>query len=258
MPVLDPGRGRTKSGCLWAYARDDRPWAGPLPPAVAYVYTENRREAYPADHLTGFTGILQVDGYAGFKRLTGDRKAGPITLVFCWAHTRRKFYEIHQATGSPIAGAVLRYIAELYRIEADIRGHPSAHRRAVRQEKSAPVVAALKAYLDEQLACISGKSGLAEAIRYARNHWDGLVRFLDDGRQALGRVDDWRGGVRAGELPLAGGGIASTGASVPAGAPFPVAARQTGRADFPHPAFSWSIMPSRSAGRRGGEECGRG
>jgi len=99
--VLDPGRGWTKTGRFWAYARDDRTWQGPLPPAVGYVYTEDRKEAYPAQHLAQFAGILQVDGYGGFKRLTGgDRKPGPILLAFCMAHCRRKFYDVHLSAAS--------------------------------------------------------------------------------------------------------------------------------------------------------------
>ena len=185
LPVLDPGRGRTKTGRVWAYARDDRPWKGPLPPLVVYLYEPDRKGERPAHHLAGFTGLLQVDGYAGFKRLTGEREAGPIILVFCWSHSRRKFYDVHQATGSPIAAEVLRRISCLYQIEAEIRGQPPDHRRVVRQEKSKPLVEALKAYLEEQLARIPGKSGLAGAIRYLFNHWDGLIRFLDDGRLEL-------------------------------------------------------------------------
>src|SRR5215469_961010 len=130
VPVLDPGRGRTKTGRLWSYARDDRPWQGPLPPAVAYVYSENRQGVHPRRHLAEFTGVLQVDGYAGFDRLRGAPPAGAVELAFCWAHVRRKFFDFHHATASPIAAEALQRIAELYQIEARIRGRPPNERAA--------------------------------------------------------------------------------------------------------------------------------
>ena len=113
LPVLAPGRGKTKTGYLWGFARD--PWAGELPPAVAYLYSEDR--TYDQPQLAGFSGVLQVDGWGGFKRLTGGKEAGALILAFCWSHARRQFYEIHQATQSPIAGEVIARIAALYRIE---------------------------------------------------------------------------------------------------------------------------------------------
>jgi hypothetical protein len=185
LPVLDPGRGRTKTGRLWGYAIDDRPWCGSTPPAVVYVYAEDRKGEHPAAHLAGFRGILQVDGYSGFKSLLAGRPPDEIRLAFCWAHCRRRFYEIHQATGSPLAAEALRRIRELYAIEAEVRGRPAEGRRAVRQERSKPLVDALHAWLTAQLDRVSGKSGLAEAIRYALRHWGGLVLFLDDGRLEL-------------------------------------------------------------------------
>jgi transposase len=185
LPVLDPGRGRTKTGRLWGYAVDDRPWGGSTPPAVVYLYAEDRRGEHPAAHLADFRGILQVDGYGGFKSLLADRPAGEIRLAFCWAHCRRRFYEIHQATGSPLAEEALRRIGELYKVEAEIRGRSAEERRTVRQERSRPIVDALHGWLTVQLARVSGKSGLAEAIRYALRHWTGLVLFLDDGRLEL-------------------------------------------------------------------------
>src|SRR4051794_25002265 len=182
LPVLDPGRGRTKTGRLWGYAVDDRPWGGTTPPAVVYLYAEDRKGEHPAAHLVDFRGILQVDGYGGFKSLLESRPPGEIRLAFCWAHCRRRFYEIHQATGSPLAEEALRRIGELYEVEAEIRGRPAEERRVVRQERSKPVVDALHGWLTAQLGRVSGKSGLAEAIRYALRHWAGLVLFLDDGR----------------------------------------------------------------------------
>src|SRR4051812_32613218 len=185
LPVLDPGRGRTKTGRLWGYAIDDRPWQGSTPPAVVYLYAEDRKGEHPAAHLAGFTGVLQVDGYAGFKGLLTGRPPDQIKLAFCWAHCRRGFYEIHQSTGSPLAAEALRRIGELYKVEAEIRGRPAEERRTVRQERSRPIVDALHAWLTVQLARVSGKSGLAEAIRYALRHWQGLVLFLEDGRLEL-------------------------------------------------------------------------
>jgi transposase len=185
LPVLDPGRGRTKTGRLWGYAIDDRPWCGGTPPAVVYLYAEDRKGEHPAAHLAGFTGVLQVDGYGGFKGLLANRPPGAIRLAFCWAHCRRRFYEIHQATGSPLADEVLRRIGELYAIEAEIRGRSAEERRAIRQEHSRPIVEALHAWLSAQLERVSGKSALAGAIRYALRHWPGLALFLDDGRVEL-------------------------------------------------------------------------
>jgi transposase len=185
LPVLDPGRGRTKTGRLWGHAIDDRPWGGGTPPAVVYLYAEDRKGEHPAAHLAGFRGVLQVDGYGGFKSLLANRPAGEIRLAFCWAHCRRRFYEIHQATGSPLAEEALRRIGELYKVEAEIRGRSAEERRATRRERSKPIVEALHAWLTAQLGRVSGKSGLAEAVRYALRHWQGLVLFLEDGRLEL-------------------------------------------------------------------------
>src|SRR3954467_15314535 len=185
LPVLDPGRGRTKTGRLWAYAVDDRPWNGSTPPAVVYLYAEDRKGEHPAAHLADFQGVLQVDGYAGFKSLLENRPPGEIRLAFCWAHCRRRFYDIHQATGSPLAEEALRRIGELYKVETEIRGRPAEGRRAARRERSKPLVDALHGWLTAQLGRVSGKSGLAEAIRYALRHWAGLVLFLEDGRIEL-------------------------------------------------------------------------
>ena len=182
LPVLDPGRGRTKKGCLWCYAVDDRPWGGESHPAAAYVYSEDHKGAHPAKHLACFKGVLQVDGYNGFKRLAGDRADASVRLAFCWAHMRRGFYDFHVSTKSPLAAEVLARIRTLYAIEAQIRGQPAEHRRLVRQERSRPIVAALHAWLEDYLPRVSGASDLAMAMRYALRHWSGLVVFLDDGR----------------------------------------------------------------------------
>lgn len=178
-PVLEPGRGRTKTGQFFAYARDDRPWGGADPPGVVYLYAPDRRAEQPIRHLQGFAGILQVDGYAGYKVLA-EKTA--VSLAFCWSHARRKFYELAQSGPAPIATQALARIAQLYQIEAEIRGRSPEERRAVRQARSRPVVEALEPWLREKLALVSQKSKLAEAIRYALARWAGLARFLDDGR----------------------------------------------------------------------------
>ncbi len=178
-PVLDPGRGKTKTGQLWAYARDDRPWAGDDPPGVAYVYAPDRKAERPMTHLDGFTGVLQVDGYSGYRPLA---EKNAVSLAFCWSHVRRRFYELAASGPAPIASEALKRIAELYRIEDEIRGQTQNERRIVRQRKSRPITDSLAPWLREQLALISQKTKLAEAIRYALSRWEGLTRFIDDGR----------------------------------------------------------------------------
>jgi transposase len=182
VPVLDPGRGRTKTGRLWVYVRDDRPWSGPDPPAALYLFSPDRKGERPAAHLERFRGTLQVDGYGGFERLT---ESGRVTLAACWAHTRRKFYELADATGSPIATEALARIAALYQIEADIRGRRADDRKAARQARSRPIIAAMKPWLERELNRIPGRGKLAEAIRYALSRWEALCRFLEDGRVEL-------------------------------------------------------------------------
>jgi transposase len=178
-PVLDPGRGRTKTGQLWAYARDDRPWGGPAPPAIAYRYAPDRKAERPIAHLKGFRGILQVDGYAGYRAMA---EAGEVVLAFCWAHVRRRFFEIAEGGNAPVATEALARIAVLYAIEAEIRGRSAEARHAIRQDRTRPLIDQLKTWLDAQLAAVSKKSTLAEAIRYALARWPGLTRFIDDGR----------------------------------------------------------------------------
>lgn len=185
-PVLDPGRGRTKKGYFWAIARDDRPWGGTDPPAVAYTYAPGRGAVHGLKLLENYRGIVQCDGYAAYKAIADDARTGDaITLAFCWVHLRRQFFDIAKGGSAPIASEALERIAALYAIEKTIRGKSADERRAVRQEKSKPLVLALKIWLEQQLACVSTKSVIAEAIRYGLNHWDGLVRFLDDGRIEL-------------------------------------------------------------------------
>jgi transposase len=182
IPVLDPGRGRTKTGRLWVYARDDRPWNGPEPPAAVYFYSPDRRAERPASHLARFKGVVHVDGYPGFEKLSAG---GQIQLAACWAHTRRKFYEVHEATGSPVAAEALRRIAELYAIEAIIRGQSAEARQATRRIKSLPLIKAMKVWLEAELNRVPPRGGVADAIRYALTRWAALCRFLDDGRIEL-------------------------------------------------------------------------
>jgi len=177
-PVLDPGRGRTKTGQLWAYARDDRPWGGSDPPLVAYVYAADRKAERPEMHLGAFAGILQVDGYGGYAALA--RRRQQVVLAFCWAHVRRKFFEL--APTSPVATEVLQQIALLYVVEDNVRGLAPEQRRTTRGERSRVIVDDLHVYLNARLRQVSTKSKLADAIRYALTRWEGLSRFLDDGR----------------------------------------------------------------------------
>lgn len=177
-PVLDPGRKRTKTGQIWAYACDDRPWGGSDPPMVAYVYAADRKTERPEAHLQGFAGILQVDGYGAYAALA--RRHQQIRLAFCWAHVRRKFYEL--AESSPVAADVLRHVASLYAIEDEIRGLSAEERRDVRDQRSRPIIDDLHRLLEARGRQVSAKAKLGEAISYALKRWDGLTRFLDDGR----------------------------------------------------------------------------
>jgi transposase len=182
-PVLDPGRGRTKKGYFWVLARDDRPWCGRAPPAVVYSYAPGRGGNHAAALLKGYSGVLQTDGYAAYRSLADAKHAGgPVTLAFCWSHWRRQWFDLAKSPPAPLAAEALKRIAELYQIEAEIRGKSANERRVVRQEKSKPLVATLKTWLEKILVQVASGSSIAQAIRYGLNHWDGLVRFLDDGR----------------------------------------------------------------------------
>jgi transposase len=178
VPVLCPGRGTTKQGRLWTYVRDDRPAAGTEPAAVLFRYSPDRKGERPKAHLASFTGVLQADAYAGFERLYGER----IQEAACWAHVRRKFYEIHVAHASPIAAEALDRIGRLYGVEAEIRGRPADERRSVRQARAGPELEALRGWLQTTVTKLSTKSELALAIRYALSRWTALTRYRDDGR----------------------------------------------------------------------------
>ena len=183
LPVLDRSRKRTRIARLWSYAMDDRPWRGPAPPAVVYIYAEDRKGRHVDEHLVRFNGVLQVDAYAGYNRLTKrDRTGGSVTLAFCLAHARRKFFEIHKASGCPVSAETLQRIAAIYAIEARIRGTSAEHRLEVRQAETQALFEALKPWLMDRLTEISAKSPLAKAIRYSLGHWAGLGVFLSDGR----------------------------------------------------------------------------
>ena len=176
-PVLDPGRGRTKKGYLWAVARDDRPWGGSDPPAVAYTYAPGRGSEHAQRILAGFTGVLQVDAYAGYNKLEPH-----VTLALCWSHFRRRFYDIAKGGNAPIATEILSRIGELYDIETEIRGLSEHERRAVRQARAKGLVDDLKTRLKEQLARVPKSSTIAKDIRYGITRWGELSRYLDDGR----------------------------------------------------------------------------
>jgi transposase len=183
-PVLDPGRGKTKTGYLWAIARDDRGWGGNDPPCVLFNYAPGRGGRHAEEFLNGFNGILQVDGYAGYNRLTRTSREGgdPVVLAYCWAHARRKLYDLAEKSGSQIAIEGLKQIAALYQIEADIRGKSPAKRLAARKQRSAPIVKEFGIWLKQQRARVSPKSRIGEKLTYIANHWDGLQHFLTDGR----------------------------------------------------------------------------
>lgn len=179
VPVLDPGRGKTKTGRLWTYVRDDRPAGSRDPPAVWYRYSPNRKGEHPQAHLRHFCGILQADAYSGFAPLYED---GQIVEAACWAHARRKFYDLYVVDRSPIATEALQRIAALYAIERDIRGWLPTPRVRVRQERTRPLLADLHRWLTATLQTVSVKSELAGAIKYALVRWTALTRYGDDGR----------------------------------------------------------------------------
>jgi len=181
-PVLDPGRGKTKTGYFWALARDDRAWNGPEPPGVAFTYAPGRSGKFAVDILQRFEGILQVDGYAGYNRVLDPKDNAPIQLAYCWAHARRKLHELTHNNVAPVAEEGLKQIAALYRIEKDIRGQSSEARLAAREERSAPKIATFKTWLDQVRTQVSAKSPTGAALKYIAKYWDGLILFLTDGR----------------------------------------------------------------------------
>lgn len=184
VPVLAPGNGKTKTGRLWVYLRDERLHAGSAAPAVLYRYTPDRKGEHCRAHLAPFSGHLHADGYAGFGKLYENAEGVPaaVTEVACWAHVRRYFFEVHKANGSLIAREALDRIGALFDIERVIQGRPSELRRRVRRDSAKPRLEQLERWFDEQLKLLPGRSELAGAIRYARSRWDALTRYIDDGR----------------------------------------------------------------------------
>jgi transposase len=178
VPVLSPGSGKTKTGRLWTYVRDERPGASQVPPAVLFRYTPDRRGEHPKRHLKDFHGVLHADAYAGFHHLYGT---GQITEAACWAHVRRKFFDLHEATGSPIAKEAIERIGALYGIEGELKGKMPDERRDQRQARAGPLLDALRVWLHHSEAQLSAKSALAVAIRYATSRWPALTRYRDDG-----------------------------------------------------------------------------
>lgn len=192
VPVLAPGNGRTKTGRLWVYLRDERPHAGSAPPAVLYRYTPDRKGQHCRAHLSTFRGHLHADGYAGFAELYSPRRPAPrsgvaegqqgVHEVSCWAHVRRKFFDVYKANGSQVAQNALERIGALFDIERSIVGLPPEQRCAVRQALAKPRLEALRDWFDATAKTIPAKGELAGAIRYARHRWEALCRYADDGR----------------------------------------------------------------------------
>jgi transposase len=178
VPVLAPGNGKTSTGRLWTYVRDDRPAGSRAAPAVWFAYSPNRKGEHPAEHLKNFCGILQADGYAGFNRIYDG---GQIVEAACWAHVRRKMYDLHQAHRSPIAAEALERIGQLYGIETEIRGRLPGERRQIRTERARPLLDSMQTWFKATLAKLSQKSDVALAINYALGRWAALVRYCDDG-----------------------------------------------------------------------------
>ena len=179
-------KGKTRTGRLWTYVRDDRPFAGKEPPAAVYFYSPDRTAKHPNEHLAGYAGLMQADAYAGYNQLYEPRRLpGPITEAACWAHARRKFFELARISKAPIAIEAIERIDALFDIERDINGKPPPERQRVRNELSRPLVVALEAWLRAQRAKLSAGNKLALAIQYSLNCWIALTRFLDDGRLCM-------------------------------------------------------------------------
>jgi len=184
VPVL--AKGKTRTGRLWTYVRDDRPFAGPGPPAAVFFYSRDRGGEHPEQHLAGYAGLMQADAYAGFNRLyEADRKGGPIIEVACWAHARRKFFDLARINKAPIASEAVARIDALFAIEREINGLAPQQRVGVRTERSRLLVVSLEAWLREQRAKVSKNSETGKAIDYSLKRWAALTRFLGDGRLCM-------------------------------------------------------------------------
>jgi transposase len=185
--VLAPGTGKTRTGRLWTYLVDQRPWQGTLAPAAYYRFSPDRKSERPRDHLDGYRGVIQADAYTGYEALT--RSSGPPSLgppriahAACWAHGRRYLYDEFEKTKSPIAGEALRRIGQLYEIEAEINGQSVERRLAARQEYAIPILDGLRLWFEAQQRRLSSKSGLSKAIQYSLTRWEALTRYTGDGR----------------------------------------------------------------------------
>jgi transposase len=184
VPVL--AKGKTRTGRLWTYVRDDRPFAGPAPPATVFFYSRDRGGEHAEQHLAGFAGLMQADAYAGFKRLyEANRKPGPIIEAACWAHARRKFFDLARINQAPIASEAVIRVDALLAVEREINGLGPQQRVAVRAERSRPLIMALETWLREQRARVSKTSETGKAIDYSLKRWIELSRFLDDGRLCM-------------------------------------------------------------------------
>ena len=181
-PVLDPGRGKTNTGYLWALARDDRPWGGSAPPSVAFTYATSRAGKHAVEILQGFDGVLQVDGYTGYNRVKDRRDNAPIELAYCWAHARRKLFKLTINYVAPIAEEGLKQIKAFYRIEAQIKGLSADERRTIRQEKTLPRMQTFEQWLTYNRGQVSAKSPTGLALKYIAKYCGGLNLFLVDGR----------------------------------------------------------------------------
>jgi transposase len=184
VPVL--AKGQCTTGRLWTYVRDDAPFGGEAAPAAIYHYSPNRDGKHPEQHLATYAGLMQADAYAGYNGLyVAGRTPGPIIEAACWSHGRRKFFELAMLQKAPIAIETVRRIDELFAIEREINGQSAEQRRAVRQERSRPLVDALEKWLREERRKLSSKNPLAKAIDYSLKRWRAFTRFLDDGRICL-------------------------------------------------------------------------
>ena len=191
--VLAPGNGKTRTGRVWTYVVDERPWQGARPPAAYYRFSPDRRGERPRDHLARFRGVIQADAFSGYRALTRPTSANdrvgrglpPLIHAACWAHARRKFYDVFESTKSPIAEEALKRIGELYKVEAEITGQPAEARLAARQNRAVLILDTLREWLVAQRRRLSAKNALAKAIQYALSRWEALTGYASDGRLAI-------------------------------------------------------------------------
>ena len=245
--VLDPGRGRTKTGRLWVYVRDDRGVGNTEPPAAWYRYSPNRKGEHPQAHLANYSGILQADAYGGYGKIYAS---GRVVEAACWAHARRPFWDLHESQGfvaGSIAEQALQRIAALYAIEAEIRGHPPDVRRQARQARAGPLLEDLRAWLESMLGRVSKKSELARAIGYSLGRWRSLTRYLDDGRI---EIDTDAFDKRFSVTPLVQWALASSSKRRRT-VGIPLQPYRATPVPCPGPSSSYSCMPALACFRRG-------